>query len=151
MANSRQALPRSNHLAWLKKKGFNQVGHFSGVGADHRLEISIQLGKLTAVYVFLHAGIICYVGSAEKPGSRLSAYSSRQFRGLTERSRYVHRGLIDTLASADVEIFVLPISERYASEEGIPVDRLLGIESGMIHEFDPPWNKRGRRKIVAEN
>lgn len=26
---------------------------------------------------------------------------------------------------------------------GLPVDRVTGLESGLVKKFGPPWNKRG--------
>jgi hypothetical protein len=136
----------------LKNVGFKQCAVWR-LRDDNSafLEVEDVISEKPGIYLFVVDGKVRYVGKADDTlHKRVHSYQRRM--GGTKRPRPVHKGIRDALERGDkVTVFTLDIKEPriIKSKEGIPLDRLVGIEAGLIETIDPDWNpynSAGRRR-----
>ncbi|WP_152046370.1 GIY-YIG nuclease family protein [Aureimonas psammosilenae] len=121
--------------------GFAEYGRFVLEGSTVRLDESQPLPTGWSVYAFRRGGEWTYVGSAKRTRARLQGYLRHQRRG--SQSRYVHASLAEALVAGPIAVFVLPFADPVAEVDGLPLHMPLGVEAGLIHRLNPPWNRRG--------
>ncbi|KAA5609806.1 GIY-YIG nuclease family protein [Rhodovastum atsumiense] len=99
------------------------------------------------IYLFVEDERILYVGSAEQSlCKRLREYMRNQ-RNLAPNKRPVHHALansINNLGNVKVYTRIISTKEEHSYCK-LPVDLLLGVESGLIKSLNPPWNRRGSK------
>lgn len=100
------------------------------------------LPKACAVYAFRQNGAWLYIGSASGGArGRLTSYLRHQRKGTLKPK---HADIAERLDVAPIELWILPIEPRVRMVDGLPVDWLLGVESGLIKTLDPLINRRER-------
>ena len=108
-----------------------------------RVQLSDKPPKQPGVYAFAVDGEVCYVGSAKHGiAKRLRRLEiNKDKKSLAYRLRTLIRKALKSGSEVTVLTFVVlkPIQWK-----GLPVDLILGIETGLIHELDPQWNLRER-------
>jgi hypothetical protein len=104
-----------------------------------------------AVYAFCQNDRVMYVGSAERPRSRLAGYLRRQNRELPPKSRPVHTKLARRSEEGLIDVYIHYVRNTFDLGSGLPVDMLLGLESALVYLFDAPWNNRGRKRVLVED
>jgi hypothetical protein len=57
------------------------------------------------------------------------------------------RAALKNHQQVSVYTLAIPKLKQYFNRKGLPVDYLIGLESGLIKRLDPEWN--GRKKIIA--
>jgi hypothetical protein len=72
-----------------------------------------------------------------------------------KRLRPVHKGIRDALKKGDeVTVFTPDLKgPRLIQSEGMPLDRLVGIEAGLIETINPHWNpfnSAGRKRRTID-
>lgn len=68
------------------------------------------------------------------------------FFGRPEKSQLTSirvNGLIKAALNAGKDVTLLTAQPDPSSWIGLPVDRVTGLESGLIKKLSPEWNKRG--------
>lgn len=94
------------------------------------------------VYIFVQGNRIRYVGSAQLGiAQRIRSYERSQLKGAENRN--VHRAITENVRTGRVHVYTLviePANQR--NPEGLPVNQIVGLEKGLIDEFDPNWNWR---------
>jgi hypothetical protein len=135
-------------LADLVAVGFVHVATWE---ADHsgRLRLNRNVPKGPGVYLFVVDDIVRYVGVGERLSIRVGSYARTLHRATLTRPvqypnriRSVHRGikaLVDSNQS--VELYTLAVEPRWETS-WLPIDRLKGLESGLIAALKPQWNHR---------
>jgi excinuclease UvrABC nuclease subunit len=122
-------------IAWLKDRGFEPVGRWSGL--SNKLEHLTRIARAPGVYVFVVNGMIRYIGKASRLRSRLRQYN-RSFKHSERPLRRSHRGIseiVEDRGAVDVWVF------NYSPNDNDTIDTL---ETKWIWEKDPEWNGSGR-------
>ncbi len=123
----------------LLAHGFKQEGAWSLAGLGI-LALDRTLGRGPGVYAFALNGVVLYVGVATRCiANRLGFYR----RPATSQRTNVRLNalLLDALAKVD-RIDVLVARPEPGSWNGLPVNTCAGLELGIIHAFQLPWNQR---------
>jgi hypothetical protein len=97
------------------------------------------------IYAFVVGREVRYIGSALSGiRSRIIGYERKQRR--LSASRPVHVMLSKALKlDEQIEVYTLvPDLSEKLEWRGLPIHLLLGLEAGLIQEFAPAWNRRGR-------
>jgi hypothetical protein len=135
-------------LARLRAGGFTNSGTWRRIDQKTpRCEGKIP--REPGVYIFVEHNCIRYIGAAQNGlQRRMKSYERRQCD--LSSPRPVHRALAKAVTATDVvEVYTLVIiGASEVGNEGLPVDRLVGLEAGLIEEFKPAWNRRGRKLIL---
>jgi hypothetical protein len=137
-------------LAELRKAGFTKSGAFCGV--DRTVNLRGTFPHEPGIYLFVIGRKVRYVGKTERSlRSRLLAYEKGLRKDLPRRP--VHTAILNTIAEdKDVEIYTLSVSGRtqFFRRKGLPVDYLIGLESGLIENLEKgdlhPFNTAVRAK-----
>jgi hypothetical protein len=124
----------------LKRAGFKKAGVWALDEKDEPYLKGSQSSVETGVYLFVTGGKVKYVGRADRLHTRLGSYS-RAIRA-AKKTRAVHDGIQEALRDGiAVDIYILDLTERFIKDRrGLPLDRLAGLESGLIEDQDPLWN-----------
>ena len=111
--------------------------------AKSRVQIIGEPPKQPGVYAFAVDGEVCYVGSARSgTAKRLRRLEiNKDKKSLAFRIRTLIRKALKS--GSEVTVLTLVILKPIR-RKGLPVDLILGIETGLIHELEPQWNRRER-------
>ncbi len=111
--------------------------------ANSRVRLIGEPPKQPGIYAFAVDGEVCYVGSARAGiAKRLRPYEITKNK---TRPAYRIRTSIRKALKSGSEVTVLTfVVLKPIQWKGLPVDLILGIETGLIHELDPQWNLRER-------
>ncbi len=133
---------KSPSLLELNKAGFLHVANWKRNPARGFKEIA-KYEDGVGIYVFVAQEKVHYVGESERRLSlRLEEYASKLKTGRSFRK--VHKGLMSCKHKETVQILVYPLKgARLVWHDGLPIDRLLGLECGLIEALDPSWNPKG--------
>jgi len=126
----------------LKNAGFKKCALWR-LGEDNStfLEVESEIPNKPGIYLFVVAKIVRYVGKADNTlDGRVHHYVRAMRRD--KRLRPVHKGILDALKKGDkVTVFTLDLKQpRIIRYKGMPLDRLVGIEAGLIEKINPDWN-----------
>lgn len=125
-----EVIEHFKHCAWLHRNG--TIEDVSGA----------PIPRECAVYAFRQFEQWIYIGSASRGArSRLRSYRRNQVGNVTKLK---HAELRDYLQRGPLEFWVMPIAERLRIIDGMPIDWLLGVESGLIKTLHPVVNRRER-------
>ncbi len=127
-------------LRALRAAGFQKIGPW--VPGDDGVPALSPLDAKPGIYLFVVNGKVQYVGKADNLHIRLGSYP-RAIRA-ARRTRTVHNEierLLDEGIRIDVYTLALRETKRFTKERnGLPLDRLVGLEAGLIEALEPPWN-----------
>lgn len=142
-------------LADLKKRGFTRSASLYKQQETYKLEG--ELPKAPGLYLFVIDSIIKYVGIADSSlWTRVRRYresidriKNRPDPEYTPRKVYTELLRFLNLGKK-VNIYTLQIrgKTRIGTWKGLPIDRLHGLEAGLIETIDPPWNPRNKKGRV---
>jgi hypothetical protein len=120
--------------------GFERTSRWV-LAPDGHLALEVPLPRQPGVYAFVLMGLAVYVGIASSGlANRLKFYIRP---GVTQRtSQRVGARLIDELKIAG-SIDILTARPPDASWNGWPINAGVGLEAGLIANYDVPWNMRG--------
>ncbi len=125
-----EVIEHFKHCAWLHGNG--TIEDVSGA----------PIPRECAVYAFRQFEQWIYIGSASRGArSRLRSYRRNQAANATQLK---HAELREYLQRGPLEFWVMPIGERLRMIDGMPIDWLLGVESGLIKTLHPVVNRRER-------
>ena len=131
----RQAQPQSV----LKDAGFAMIGQWALDGETIALDRDAPNDP--AVYAHIVDGDIYYIGSASVGlKGRLHFYAKP---GRTQRTSVRVNGLIRNKLRHGHKVWVIAAFPKNTSWKGLPVDTVVGLESGLVRNIRPPWNRRG--------
>lgn len=105
------------------------------------------------VYLFVDQELVRYVGvTSGTLQLRMRPYERRLRQAISGRP--VYKGIEDVLrAGREVEVYTLSnINPRIGLWGRLPLDYLVGIESGLIEQLNPAWNSSnviGRAKRAS--
>jgi hypothetical protein len=137
---------RDIKLAGLIKHGFKRIGH-SALDKNRQLELKTRSRpEGLAIYLFVIKSSIRYVGKSQGLHGRFGQYSRGLLKGNLEVDQGV-RAALKNHQQVSVYTLAIPKLKQYFNRKGLPVDYLIGLESGLIKRLDPEWN--GRKKIIA--
>ena len=134
----------------LKAGGFTNSGTWKRSGQEPP-HCEGPIPSEPGVYVFVQGGRIRYVGAAQKRlSSRIKSYERRQRDQSSNRP--VHVALTKAVTKTEVvEVYTRVITPPIqVTFDGLPIDYLVGLEAGLIEEFKPAWNRRGRKLVLDE-
>jgi hypothetical protein len=120
-------------------------------GGLNLVNLDCKIPESPGIYLFVVAEVVKYIGVArEGLADRLGQYGTRIRRG--NRLRMVHKGIKEHSSSGSIHLYTLVVSPRW-DVGWLPIDRLIGLESGLIEAIDPAWNPfnragRHRRAIL---
>lgn len=122
----------------LLRSGFQRVAAWQMEGDG--IVIADALRRAPAVYVFLVDGEIHYIGSA-------SVHLPRRMRNYAVPGKLRTAGRLNGLIREELRrgrrVEILAAFPEPGVWQDLPVDLVLGLEAGLIREFNPPWNRRG--------
>jgi hypothetical protein len=127
-------------FADLRKVGFKLSGTWK-LGDDDRLYLEGQMPAEAGLYIFAHQETVFYVGVTSRTiHKRVRSYAWR-FKTL-KGNRSVYKGIEDSIrAGRQVDVYTMcGVSPRWGKWRELPLDYLVGIESGLIETLNPPWN-----------
>jgi hypothetical protein len=137
-------------LAFLKAQGFKRIGQWK-LGKRQMLELPDRFPKKQpAVYLFTIGAKIRYVGKSEDIQGRVKQYK----KGLLKGNLKIDHGVRDAFNKGDeVSIYTLTISSRKQIfvRNGLPIDHLSGLESGLIKLLKPEWNGRRKKSVLSSS
>jgi hypothetical protein len=136
-------MPETN-LERLLKAGFIHSGSWK-LNDDGRAYPCVERERRAGVYVYALDGEICYIGSAQRGlQSRFKHYET------TERLRTAMRirNEITPLLQAGHQVEIYTICPPAIEWKNLPIDLIAGLEEGLIRNFNPKWNRRGRGRII---
>jgi hypothetical protein len=145
--------PPALKLADLIEFGFALSATWT-TDAGGRLHLSGDIPRKPGVYLFVVGDVVHYVGVASKTlHQRMGSY----VRGLRRatRKRPVHDGIEKFMREGEaVDLFTYSVEPRWGEWNGLPIDPLLGLESGLIEALNPCWNPfnltgRTKRALLA--
>lgn len=116
--------------------GFRRHGAWST--ADGGIVIDKAPGT-PGVYVFMLAGKPVYIGQTGDLHRRFGNYR----RG--DKSRRRVKLLIEAALAEGQEVSVLLATPGASEWNGLPVDFVAGVESGLIQALRPHWNRGGEK------
>jgi hypothetical protein len=123
-------------ISVLEKAGFVLVGEWLADGES--IKLSVRPEKGPAVYAFLLDGELVYIGKTEScMQSRMNGYRNGK---RDQRTNIRIRGLIVELLKAGRRIQVLAARPEPLEWNGLPVNTVPGLESGLIAMLRPAWN-----------
>ena len=137
---SEQLPPPLNLNDLRNQHGFSLVGQWIlnvETGAID-LNTPVRHWHLPGVYLFAVADEVLYVGKAGgKVRQRLRPYRTP----LKGTDRIIHHILKERLElKQQVDVWVVQFQERYTEWNGLPLDKVSGIEGGLIASLRPPYN-----------
>jgi hypothetical protein len=108
-----------------------------------------KVPKGPGVYLFVVDDSVRYVGVGDDLSIRVGSYARTLHRATLTRPvqypsriRSVHRGIKALVESnQSVELYILAVEPRWETS-WLPIDRLKGLESGLIEALKPQWNHR---------
>lgn len=122
----------------LLRSGFQRVAAWQLDGDG--IVIAETLQRAPAVYVFVVDGEIQYIGSA-------SVHLPKRMRNYRVPGKLRTAGRLNGLIRDELRfgrrVEILAAFPEPGVWRDLPVDLVLGLESGLIREFNPPWNRRG--------
>lgn len=123
----------------LLDAGFKRYGRWEFEGEHIHLVGDIPTDP--GVYAHVVDGKVYYVGVATMGlKKRLYFYAKP---GSTQRTSIRVNGLIKEELKAGRTVELIAAFPEPTSWNGLPVDTVTGLESGLVKKFSPPWNKRG--------
>jgi hypothetical protein len=134
----------------LKSAGFSSIGIWRQ--GEH---ISPKAPKEPGVYAFVTQGEVMYVGSSKGSPKRTSRkrigeYETNQDGNADDR--LVHREIAEVhKIKGEIEVYTLVLSPWKLYWNALPIDLVTGLEAGLIRDFDPKWNRRGRGSIATKS
>lgn len=131
----------SNAVDRLLEAGFELVAAWQLAG--DAIVIPDALRRAPAVYAFVVDGEVRYIGSA-------SQHLPRRMRQYAVPGKLSVAGRLNGFILDELRlgrrVEVLAAFPEPGAWQGLPVDRVLGLEAGLIREFRPAWNRRGNGK-----
>ena len=133
----------------LRHGGFKRSGAWRLT--DGKAEVEGDMPDVPGLYAFVVGKQVCYVGVAENSlKDRMASYARRQ--NGAHSSRPVHSKLGTAIQGSEpVEVHTLLIGKRLCADvSGLPCDRLVGLEAGLIATFQPIWNRKGLKGLMED-
>jgi hypothetical protein len=125
----------------LKDAGFVTIGEWSLKSDGIQLDGSVPTRP--GVYAHVVDGNIVYIGVATMGlKKRLYFYSNP---GKSQTTSIRLKKLIRTELETGRRVEVLAASPEPGTWNGLPVDFVTGLETGLIRMLQPEWNKKGVR------
>jgi hypothetical protein len=125
--------------------GFKKLSCWKISGA--KLALDTPLPKLPGVYAFAIDGVVQYVGVATTTLAKRCGFYIKPGPSQTTSQR-LNTVLLDRLnQSHDVEVYGISVTN--CAWNGWAIDGNLGLEGGLIANFDVPWNKRGASPFLG--
>jgi hypothetical protein len=125
----------------LLQAGFERVATWHL--ADDAIVIPDVLRRAPAVYAFVVDDEIRYIGSA-------SQHLPRRMRQYAAQGKLSVAGRLNGFIREELHlgrrVEVLAAFPEPATWQDLPIDLVLGRETGLIREFQPAWNRRGNGK-----
>lgn len=128
----------SVHVNNLTRAGFKKLAHWQL--KKNSLSLSHTLPNKAAVYVITKNNYIVYVGSTHR-GLKKRIYGYLK-PGWTQKTNVrLNKLLIEHLKQGDA-LELLAAFPSNSSWNGLPIDTIAGLESGLIELIKPLWNKK---------
>jgi hypothetical protein len=123
----------------LLDAGFSKSGTWTRKG--EKIELQGDIPSESGVYAHVVNDEVVYIGSATIGlRKRLYFYAKPGPRQITNLRL---NELIGKELSAGKRVEVLTACPEPTEWNGLPVDQVTGLESGLVKKLSPPWNKRG--------
>ena len=123
----------------LLDAGFKKYGKWEF--KDEHIHLVGDIPTKAGVYAHVVNGKVHYVGVATMGlKKRLYFYGKP---GSTQRTSIRVNGLIKEELKSGRRVELIAAFPEPTSWDGLPVDTVTGLESGLVKKFSPPWNKRG--------
>lgn len=129
--------PKPIPASILLDAGFVKAANWS-LGGTHGIELNESLPKLPSVYAFVVNDAVMYIGKSSKNLSSRFYYYKRPGKHQSTNIKMKERIL--GLLKSGVSIEILIAHPEGTSWNGLPVSLVPGLEEGLIHRFQPPWN-----------
>lgn len=124
----------------LLNAGFAHVGDW--VLAGDTIRLASELSRDAAVYAHVVDGKVMYIGVTKRGlKTRMGHYAKP---GASQTTSIRIKGLLQKELQAGRSVYVLAAFPEPGSWNGLPVDNVAGLESGLIKTYGPPWNKQGK-------
>ena len=133
----------------LRHGGFVQTGVWRLT--DGKAKVEGDIPGAPGLYAFVVSEHVRYVGVAENSlKKRMASYKGHQ--NGAHSSRPVHAKLGAAIRElAPVEVHTLLVKKRFGADaSGLPCDRLVGLEAGLIATFQPIWNRKGLKGLAED-
>lgn len=125
-------------VANLLGRGFVEASAW--VIKDTKLRRVGDLPDAAGVYAFAIHDTAMYVGVASR--SLVRRIGFYQTPGPTQSTNIrLNTLILDALR--DTPVRILYACPEFSEWNGLPVDRAMGLEAGLIASFDLPWNRKG--------
>jgi hypothetical protein len=144
--NSPQKPATPKDESYLLKAGFERIGTWERHGESIHLKGDIP--KEPGTYAHIVNGKVFYVGSATMGVKKRLKFYEKPGRTQTTSIR-IKALIIDALTKGK-DVSTLSIQPEPTEWNGLPVDLVTGIETGLVKKLSPPWNKRGVGKLYAD-
>jgi hypothetical protein len=130
-------------IADLVAAGFKKEPVTWSTDAAGKLHLIGEIPKAAGVYLFVVGVSVRYVGKTDSAlHSRMRSYVRGVQRSL--RQRAVHKGIKAEICKGEtVDLYTFTFTgagQRFGNWNGLPIDRLVGLESGLIEKLNPCWN-----------
>ena len=142
-SQSKKAKQRANRTPIDEKllldSGFKKYGRWEF--EDKQIHLVGDIPTESGVYAHVVNEKVHYIGSATMGlKKRLYFYAKP---GSTQKTSIRINGLIKEELKAGNIVELIAAFPTPSMWNGLPVDRVTGLESGLVRKFSPPWNKRG--------
>jgi hypothetical protein len=129
----------------LVKGGFKRLSRWRISG--EKLDLESPLPRQPGVYAFAIDGVVQYVGVATTTLAKRCGFYIKPGPSQTtsQRLNLVLRDKLDQ--SHNIEIYGISVTN--CAWNGWIIDGNLGLEGGLITNFDVPWNKRGASPFLG--
>ena len=108
---------------------------------DAGIHLAGGLPRKPCVYAHVVGGEVYYIGRSLKGFKhRMSHYKKP---GPTQSTSIRVNGLIKAALKAGRIVEVIAAFPEASSWNGLPVDLVSGLETGLVKKYSPPWNKQG--------
>lgn len=134
---------KSPNLADLARAGFVKRGCWKLDDEGH-LALEGEIPRHPGVYLLVATDTVMYVGAATVGlARRVGSYGRTMSRNT--RLRPIHHGVKDWLTAGNsLDLYTLEVTKRWEWIGGLPIDPLIGLESGLIEAINPKWNSFGQ-------
>ena len=138
-AKKRALLPKLMKADELVKAGFKNCGSWE------MTETGIQLNgkppREPGVYALIVDGNVHHIGRSLKGFRHRMGHYRKP--GSTQRTSIRINGLIKSTLQSGKTVETLAAFPEPSEWNGLPVDVVSGLETGLVAKVSPPWNKQG--------
>ena len=130
-----------NPLQRLEHLGFVRCGEWRFDG-DASIDFALEFkpGGKNILYSFVSGAEVLYVGKTVQ-GLHKRLYGYKRPSDTQSTNIRANALITERLANANVDIFVWAC-DGLMTYGGFRVDLAAGLEDSIVHELQPPWNKR---------